>query len=87
MKDNQPTQNIALIAFSDLMAMYDFLLREKEFAGANAKQNVHERLIAVEKELYERTYGFNPHEQDQASIKGEDPQNIDLSKFDTKEGE
>ena len=81
----KPTQNIALIAFSDLTAMYGFLLREwKECEEPQIKKVVYDKIEQVKKELYERTYGYNPHTKisTKKPIEGELPENIDLSKFD-----
>ncbi len=76
-----PTQNIAIIGFADLYAMYIFLKNDLTVSGAKAGQLISAKIEAVEKELYERTFGFNPHEKDKVKITGVDPSTIDLNKF------
>lgn len=76
-----PTQNIALISFADLYAMYIFLKNDLSTAGPKASHLMSAKIEVVEKELYERTFGFNPHEKDKVKITGVEPSTIDLNKF------
>ncbi len=86
MSNKKPTNNIAIISFADLFAMYKFINEELGHAiGPEARKVILQRHAGVEKELYERTYGFNPHTLDSVVVEGQKPEDIDLSKFDRKE--
>lgn len=86
-KKKKPTNNIAIISFNDLYTMYKFVTNES-VAGEGGPQGViRKRLLEIEKELYERTYGFNPWSLDAITIQGRKPEDIDLSKFDALESE
>lgn len=86
----KPTNNIAIISFHDLWAMYQFIKSESGvFINppnlSEAALVVKKRLGDIERELYERTYGFNPWTLNTWVIEGEKPEDIDLGKFDIKE--
>lgn len=83
----KPTQNIALIGFADLMAMYDFLKEEYKCYTGQSRVVVHDKMQLVKKELHERTYGYNPHEieNNTTSIDAMQPEKINLDKFNEKE--
>lgn len=86
MSNKKPTNNIAIISFADLSAMYRFINEDiRGTTGPEARKVILQRRTRVEKELYERTYGFNPHTLDSVVVEGENPEDIDLSKFDRKE--
>ena len=80
-KKMKPTQNISIIGFADLHAMYTFLKNETTIAGPNAKNTILNRILDIERELYHRTFGFNPHDGDKIQIEGKVPETIDLNKF------
>ena len=86
MSNKKPTNNIALISFADLSAMYRFINEEiRNMPGPEARKVILQRRAIVEQELYERAYGFNPHTLDSVVVEGQKPEDIDLSKFDRKE--
>jgi len=87
-KSKKPTNNIAIISFTDLYAMYKFTNEEIGYpakCGPEARKVILQRRARIEQELYERTYGFNPHTLDAIVVEGQKPEDIDLSKFDRKE--
>ena len=87
-KKRKPLNNIAIISFHDLWTMYEFAKENRRNCSVGKMLDVFDkRLKEVEKELFERTYGYNPWEDLELNppVVGDKPEDIDLSQFDPKE--
>jgi hypothetical protein len=54
------------LPYSDLYSMYLFASAQYNVAGSKtpeAKLQIKKRLAELEKELYDRTFGFNPYKE------------------------
>lgn len=82
--------DLAVLSFSDLYAMYQFVFSDAArgfgSASVDARVVVKNKQKELEDELYNRIYGFNPFTKFAKSftVKGQKPEDIDLNKFMAK---
>lgn len=80
-------KSLVRMSVSDLHCLFIFVSGDfnKQFGGnIETKKIVHARYKMILAELNKRAYGGNPYEISKVEIKGTNPEDIDLSKFEEK---